>query len=44
MRECWGLVRGLTGSLKQTSRAVESARKARRKKWICFWILGEWIR
>lgn len=24
--------------LNQTNRAVESARKARRKKWICFWV------
>nr|XP_019012203.1 syntaxin 1B/2/3 [Kwoniella pini CBS 10737]OCF50984.1 syntaxin 1B/2/3 [Kwoniella pini CBS 10737] len=27
----------------QTSKAVDHARKARRKKWICFWICGEYI-
>lgn len=25
----------------QTDKAVESARRARRKKWICFWIVGK---
>lgn len=29
-------------SLQQTEKAVASARKARRKKWICFWICGTW--
>jgi hypothetical protein len=27
-------------SLRQTQKAVDSARAARRKKWICFWICG----
>lgn len=27
--------------LVQTDKAVESARRARRKKWICFWIVGK---
>ncbi|ORY23429.1 t-SNARE, partial [Naematelia encephala] len=33
-----GVDQDVTNGLKQTERAVDSARKARRKKWICFWI------
>ncbi|KAK1920984.1 putative syntaxin [Papiliotrema laurentii] len=37
--QAMGVDKDVQDALKQTSRAVESARKARRKKWICFWIL-----
>lgn len=34
-----GVDKDISDGLNQTSKAVDSARKARRKKWICFWIL-----
>lgn len=33
-----GVDQDISEGLNQTNKAVESARKARRKKWICFWI------
>jgi len=30
--------------LQATGKAVVSARKARKKRWICFWIIGEYLK
>ncbi|ODN80700.1 hypothetical protein, variant [Cryptococcus amylolentus CBS 6039] len=38
-QQAQGVDQDISAGLVQTDRAVESARKARRKKWICFWIV-----
>ncbi|ORX36320.1 putative syntaxin [Kockovaella imperatae] len=37
-QQAMGVDQNISEGLNQTTRAVDSARKARRKKWICFWI------
>jgi len=37
--QAMGVDKDVGEGLKQTQKAVDSARKARRKKWICFWIV-----
>ena len=39
--QAMGVDQDIQGGLDQTNKAVVSARKARRKKWICFWIIGQ---